>query len=763
MEKKKPVKTTRLQPSKRRITRLPTLVVPPPDGDLQLVANGMLTTPMMVVSHGGMRSLDSTAANRTNILTTRRQTVRKIRRHQHEVEYEDLRIRHAVFPQSFDIETTQIVDHLASSAIMKALESLQNDDEIKTLRHQATNTKNLLKELRNTTKSAMEEKDKMIDTLQREDELRQCQCLATEICKGIVLSSMAHWNEAPSLTEPQTKSVGVDTRMLQSDNLMHVDALIKKGQMEMAKGAFKTQLEVLEKVHPEQYQKYKKIKIDDLAADAVMQQAEIAKLQPKTGNPMVDMLNENGIPIASSLRGIEQAIKTQKEMETQDPSELIAKAVLEKFQTQILPGLVANIIAGRNPFKIPQQMRQAQAEPAEIRRMALQSYDRVPEPESEDDLVTPRRSAPEDFDGGQLRDDSRRSLVNRLRNSPRLRSLLENPEVMSMLSSKKLRDQPLHGRALAFDGDDVVTERRRPQLDPKSALVLGLNEMFGNDDEDDDDENEMENSIRRSPLSISSPFVASLKSHPEVKAALEKIKYRVNDVEKYLMPKPLIKNPNPQPGFFVPRKLPTRPRKMLPLVVGINENEESGIRRMEVDRPLVSSNQKSRVLTNLKNNPNIAPLFMDGNLEEILTGREILTPEQKGKKPVKQIKAYPRLFGMKTYHPIDSKISQIIEERPVPPMMWTPKGRHTRLRWVGATEKEIPGIGTRFVLPSLDPTMPAVSTAYSTQGRARDEWDTMFKIPNTWKAGDDVGFKVKTKSQRFIGGNGGFEMPAAHQ
>lgn len=63
-----------------------------------------------------------------------------------------------------------------------------------------------------------------------------------------------------------------------------MDALIKKGQMEMAKGAFKTQLEVLEKVHPDQFEKYKKLKVDDLAADAVMQQAEMAKLQPKTGN-----------------------------------------------------------------------------------------------------------------------------------------------------------------------------------------------------------------------------------------------------------------------------------------------------------------------------------------------------------------------------------------------------------------------------------------------------------------------------------------------
>ncbi|KAK6030103.1 hypothetical protein OSTOST_03771, partial [Ostertagia ostertagi] len=237
----------------------------------------------------------------------------------------------------------------------------------------------------------------------------------------------------------------------------------------------------------------------------------------------------------------------------------------------------------------------------------------------------------------------------------------------------------------------------------------------------------------------------------------------VDDVEQYLKPKPLIRNPNPQPGFFVPRKLPQRPRKMLPLIVGIDpEEEKEEIRRSGNSQLPGFINKKSRVLTNLQNNPSIAPLFLDGNLEEILSGREILTPEQKGKQRIKQIKAYPRLFGTKTHNPIDGKVSQIIEERPIPPLAWTPKGRHTRLRWVGATEKEIPGIGGRFILPSLDPTKPAVNTAYSTQGRARDEWDTMFKIPNNWQAGDDVGFSVNTKSKRFVGGNGGFDMPAAH-
>lgn len=75
--------------------------------------------------------------------------------------------------------------------------------------------------------------------------------------------------------------------------------------------------------------------VDKLAADAVMQQAEMAKLQPKTGNPMVDMLNENGIPIASSLKGIEQAVRTQRELETQDPSEQVGDPVSQENASRL--------------------------------------------------------------------------------------------------------------------------------------------------------------------------------------------------------------------------------------------------------------------------------------------------------------------------------------------------------------------------------------------------------------------------------------------
>ncbi|KAK6059140.1 hypothetical protein COOONC_03235 [Cooperia oncophora] len=141
---------------------------------------------------------------------------------------------------------------------------------------------------------------------------------------------------------------------------------------------------------------------------------------------MVDMLNENGIPIASSLKGIEQAIKTQKEIETQDPSEQIAKAVLEKFQTQILPGLVANMIAGRNPFKIPQQMRSPQAQPSEIRRMALESQQNaMPTGEQRFTPMISRNSPSESIYDAYIEETPRRSLLKQLRSSPRLRTLLQ--------------------------------------------------------------------------------------------------------------------------------------------------------------------------------------------------------------------------------------------------------------------------------------------------------------------------------------------------
>ncbi len=53
------------------------------------------------------------------------------------------------------------------------------------------------------------------------------------------------------------------------------------------------------------------------------EQAAMAKMQPKSGNRLIDMLHENGIPIGNSIKGIEQAMKSQKQMEQTDPSEQV--------------------------------------------------------------------------------------------------------------------------------------------------------------------------------------------------------------------------------------------------------------------------------------------------------------------------------------------------------------------------------------------------------------------------------------------------------
>ncbi len=66
-----------------------------------------------------------------------------------------------------------------------------------------------------------------------------------------------------------------------------------------------------------------------------------------------------------------------------------------------------------------------------------------------------------------------------------------------------------------------------------------------------------------------------------------------------------------------------------------------------------------------------------------------------------------------------SKFVQLVEERPIPPLLITPKGRHTRVRLTGAMEKDVPGIGTRFVMPSLDPAMPAMNSVMHTEAKQR--------------------------------------------
>lgn len=72
-------------------------------------------------------------------------------------------------------------------------------------------------------------------------------------------------NESDELTEAsdeKSKSESELRKILPSEETFEkisvqlLDALIKRGQMEMAKGAFRTQLEVLRKVQPEQVNEF---------------------------------------------------------------------------------------------------------------------------------------------------------------------------------------------------------------------------------------------------------------------------------------------------------------------------------------------------------------------------------------------------------------------------------------------------------------------------------------------------------------------------
>ena len=164
-------------------------------------------------------------------------------------------------------------------------------------------------------------------------------------------------------------------------------------------------------------------------------------------------------------------------------------------------------------------MRQAQASPEQVRAMALTSQTA---PSGQDWSSNLRRSPQTRDHEEQAEDLDNQALARRLRESPRLKFLLRNPEVAAALTPR-MRDDPM-GRPLS-DREEEKILRAKTQLDGKSALVLGLHDIFG--DGDDDEEGMLEeNSIRRSPLQLPSSFVKSLEKNEEVKQALRKLAYR---------------------------------------------------------------------------------------------------------------------------------------------------------------------------------------------------------------------------------------------
>ncbi|KAF8367288.1 osr-1 [Pristionchus pacificus] len=580
--------------------------------------------------------------------------------------------------------------------------------------------------------------------------------------------------ETPKLKLPENVAVPpidlpkIDTKAYDENPLMPsrdvventllslMDGLIKSGQIELAKSAFKTQLDVIKKIRPEQYDKYKKMGVESMAADAVMKQAEVAAQAPRSGNRFIDMLSDNGIPIGSSIKGVEDALRTQRQLDSSDPSDQIAKAVFEKFQTQILPGIVANLVAGRNPFKVPPHGPggvgglRPMTPTSEIGSHRIEAK-MLPPTNRNQQLPSVEHELRRSPAAYHRQADMESSLYSRLSSSPRLSSLLQDERILSLLShNRRMRDEPI---------DDTPSGHG---LDSKSNLLLGL---FEGDDDEESDADKIE--IRRAPSSIDSAtplytirssLMTALMQKPEVRRAMSKLRVRSDRVDELLRPKPFpFPSDHKNAGFIRPREIPKRPRKMLPLIIGSNREE---FLRRAPQKGVDNVTYRSRVIDNMMNNPNIAPLFMDDSLMKKLVGRPMLTDEDKGRVRRRILVTHPR-FASKGGGKEDDRVVQTVEERAVPSLFEMPKGRHTRIRWTGARESEVPGVGGRFIIPSLDPTRPALNTAISTQGRFRDEWDTTWKVPNAWQPGDEVRFSMKQKTQRFIGGDGNADMPAA--
>lgn len=113
---------------------------------------------------------------------------------------------------SFDVETAALVEHLALSALARASESLQNEEEIERLRQKAKTSEERLVALQSSTDHQL--LNNMLSSLQRDEQLRFSRRLAKETCRAVTSSSLAHLRELEQQAAlPRTRSIGLDTRV----------------------------------------------------------------------------------------------------------------------------------------------------------------------------------------------------------------------------------------------------------------------------------------------------------------------------------------------------------------------------------------------------------------------------------------------------------------------------------------------------------------------------------------------------------------------
>lgn len=121
-------------------------------------------------------------------------------------------------------------------------------------------------------------------------------------------------------------------------------------------------------------------------------------------------------------------------------------------------------------------------------------------------------AAAEDDPIGQSREEEEenertKQLIRRLRESPRLKQLLDNPHVASLLYERE-NDDPIHDRTQrqrlddsdSEDGSEEEEKEKQAEttkMDGKAALVLGMNDVFYDQEEEEDDV--QRKGIRRAP------------------------------------------------------------------------------------------------------------------------------------------------------------------------------------------------------------------------------------------------------------------------
>ncbi|VDK49220.1 unnamed protein product [Anisakis simplex] len=224
-------------------------------------------------------------------------------------------------------ENAQVAVEVIDEVIEKTIENAIEKGILKekaTVRHVASDTRQLHKEC-----------------LKQQLMLAVHSCIASERNSKDILEK--------KVSIEQMNVVFPTRNAIEEIGIRFLDKLIKRGQIEAAKSLLKLQTEA----NLSEHGKLKEKQIEQMATRAVLEEGKINEMEnKKTGNRLLDMLQQNGIPIATSIQAVKQFNNAKNMLDDSSMSQQIGKAVFEKVRGEILPSIVANIITGKNPLRL---------------------------------------------------------------------------------------------------------------------------------------------------------------------------------------------------------------------------------------------------------------------------------------------------------------------------------------------------------------------------------------------------------------------------